>query len=58
MQGAVRDCVLVRKLIEDLPKEHKGHPLNYVPSPYDPRDYKYFNLIGAVADEPAVSIDY
>ncbi len=48
----------LRKLIETLPNEHKGHPLHYVPSPYDPRDYKYFNLIGALADEPAVSIDY
>ena len=48
----------LRRFFENLPKEHHSHPLRYFPSPYDPRDYIYTNLIGVVADEPAVSIDY
>ncbi|PKM77844.1 MAG: hypothetical protein CVU90_05185 [Firmicutes bacterium HGW-Firmicutes-15] len=48
----------LRRFFENLPKEHNGYPLRYFPSPYDPRDYIYTNLIGAAADEPAVSIDY
>jgi hypothetical protein len=48
----------LRRFLESLPNEHNNHPLSYFPSPYDPRDYIYTNLIGAVADEPAVAIDY
>ncbi len=48
----------LRKFLENLPNEHNHHPLWYFPSPYDSRDYIYTQLIGAVAAEPAVAIDY
>ncbi len=48
----------LRRFFESLPKEHNNHPLRYFPSPYDPRDYIYTKLIGAIEEEPAVSIDY
>ncbi|MDD3364930.1 MAG: C1 family peptidase, partial [Syntrophomonas sp.] len=48
----------LRRFLENLPKEHNSHPLRYFPSPYDPRDYIYTDLIGAAEDEPAVAIDY
>jgi hypothetical protein len=48
----------LRRIFENLPKEHNNHLLSYFPSPYDPRDYIYTNLFGTAAEEPAVSIDY
>jgi C1A family cysteine protease len=48
----------LRRFFENLPKEHNNHPLRYFPSPYDPRDYIYTKLIGTIAAEPAISIDY
>jgi C1A family cysteine protease len=48
----------LRRSLETLPKEHNHHPLRYIPSSYDPRDYIYTQLIGAAAAEPPVAIDY
>ncbi|MDD4801577.1 MAG: C1 family peptidase [Syntrophomonas sp.] len=48
----------LRRFMENLPKEYNNHPLNYIPSPYDPRDYIYTKLMGSFAQEPPVSIDY
>ncbi|MEN6351673.1 MAG: C1 family peptidase [Syntrophomonas sp.] len=48
----------IRRMMEDLKKEHNGYPLKCIPSSYDPRDYKYLKLLGAVGDEKAVAIDY
>lgn len=47
----------LRRYLETLPQVHYGRKLNYIPSAYDPRDYRYEKLIGAAAEKP-VSIDY
>ncbi|MEN6461715.1 MAG: C1 family peptidase, partial [Syntrophomonas sp.] len=46
-----------RRLLENLQQEHNGYQLRCIPSPYDPRDYKYLDLISTAADE-SVPIDY
>ena len=48
----------LRRFFEGLPREHQGYSLDYIPSPYDPRDYKYSLLIGAEADETVTLVDY
>lgn len=36
----------VKKLLEKAPRIHEGYRLHYIPSLPDPRDYKYYDLIG------------
>lgn len=47
----------LRRLMEGLDEQHMGRLLWCLPSPEDPRDYKYFNLMGASISEAGV-IDY
>lgn len=48
----------LRKFLENLGQEYNGYPLRCIPSPYDPRDYRYLDLVGSTAAESAVTIDY
>ncbi|MGI5920505.1 MAG: C1 family peptidase [Syntrophomonadaceae bacterium] len=48
----------LRKSLDNLRQEHNGYLLNCIPSPYDPRDYKYLHLIGTLAEEPVTPVDY
>jgi len=48
----------LRKYLEKLPQVHYGRKLNFIPSAYDPRDYRYEKLIGAKVEEKPVPIDY
>lgn len=50
----------LRRVPEELPGEHDGFKLGALPSPYDPRDYKYPKLLTALsAAEPSLGpIDY
>lgn len=48
----------LRRYLEKLPQFHFGHKLSFIPSAYDPRDYRYEKLIGITAAEKPVPIDY
>ncbi|HWP97620.1 MAG TPA: C1 family peptidase [Syntrophomonadaceae bacterium] len=48
----------LRRLMEDLPKEHQGYPLWCLPSGEDPRDFKYLRLIGGAVNQEPTPIDY
>lgn len=47
----------LRRFMEGLGSYHEGYPLLCLPSPEDPRDYQYLQLMGASTGEPS-SIDY
>ncbi|HWQ73804.1 MAG TPA: C1 family peptidase [Syntrophomonas sp.] len=48
----------LRRYLEKLPQTHYGRRLDYIPSAYDSRDYRYGNLIGAISGEKLEPIDY
>lgn len=48
----------LRRYLEKLPQIHYGRKLSFIPSAYDPRDYRYEKLIGATVAEKPVPIDY
>jgi hypothetical protein len=48
----------LRKYLEKLPQVHYGRKLSFIPSAYDPRDYRYEKLIGVIAADKPEPIDY
>jgi hypothetical protein len=48
----------LRRYLEKLPQVYYGRILSYIPSAYDPRDYRYEKMIGATLAEEPVPIDY
>jgi len=48
----------LRRLLEGAPGEHEGQRLTCLPSPHDPRDYKYAKLVTGATEPGPIDIDY
>ncbi len=48
----------LRRALEKLPQLHYGRKLSYIPSAYDPRDYRYAKMIVAAQPGATLPIDY